>query len=254
MIRRNVFALALLASVGAIATASAATIVAPSASSNTPGNAQGPAPLRYFGAGGSRVQQVYDSSTFAGVSGPVNITAISFRPFTTPSAFAGNTVSLSDSLIRLSTTQGSGEGANQLQTTFASNVGGNEQTVYSGSLTLTTSASGAAPYPFDYTINLQNPFTYDPAQGNLLLDVQIPATATVSGAGFGFATFDTANTENDGLFSVVEINSGDAIGGQISTAGAITQFTYAAVPEPSTLTLMIAGMALISQLRRFPLN
>ena len=30
------------------------------------GNAQGPAPLRYFGTGGSRVQQIYASSYFSG--------------------------------------------------------------------------------------------------------------------------------------------------------------------------------------------
>lgn len=250
MIRWNVLASLLTAAAVVTANVQAATIVAPNSSTNTSGNAQGPAPLRYFGTGGSRVQQVYDGSTFSSISGPVTITAISFRPFTTPSAFAGDTVNLSDSLIRLSTTQQSGEGPNQLGTTFADNVGSDAQTVYSGALTLTTSAAGSAPYPFDYTINLQTPFTYDPAQGNLLLDVLVPSTASVSGSGFGFATFDTVNTVDDGVFSVVEINNGSATSGQVSTAAAITQFSYTAVPEPATCFLAIVATFLPVQMKR----
>ena len=91
-----------------------------------------------------------------------------------------------------------------------------------------------------------NPFIYNPTSGSLILDFLIPTTATVSGSGFGFLTFDTVNTLDDGIFSVVEISNGAATTGTLSTAGAITSFrteTVAAVPEPSTWAMMILGFA-----------
>lgn len=250
MLRIVICSLAATMALAHLSAASAATIVAPAGSTNTFGNAQGPAPLRFYGSGGSRTQQVYDSSAFSGVSSPITISAISFRPFTTP-GFSGNTVNVSDSLIRLSTTTGSGE-SNPLSTTFSANIGADVKTVYSGALSLTTAASGPGPYAFDYTINLQTSFTYNPAQGNLLLDLQIPTTATVSGNGaFGFVTFDTVNTVSDGIFSVLDNGNGGAGTGTASTAGAITQFTFASgVPEPSSIVLAILGALIVSRIAR----
>ena len=69
---------------------------------------------------------------------------------------------------------------------------------------------------------LQNPFIYDPSLGNLLLDVLLPVTATLTSNGlFGFTTFDQVNTLNDGIYSVLDINSGATATGIGSTAGAI---------------------------------
>lgn len=240
------FAALLLASAPAYA-----GIVAPGAA----GNAQGPAPFRFFGTGGSRVQQIYDASFFGGLQ---TITAFSFRAFpgAAPSAFFGNVLNISDVNIRLSTTGAGGEGATQASSTFASNIGADVQTVYSGALALSTAATGVGPQPFDYTVTFDTPFAYDPSQGNLLLDVLVPTNATVSGTGFGFLTFDTVNTLNDGIFSVVEINNGAATTGFLSTAGAITLFSSAAVapiPEPASWALMIAGFGLAgAAMRRRP--
>jgi hypothetical protein len=88
---------------------------------------------------------------------------------------------------------------------------------------------------------------YDPADGNLLLEVTIPSGATVSGQGFGFLTFDTVNTIDDGIYSVVNISDGGAVSGTLSTAGAITAFSVssAAVPEPSTWLMVIAGFGIL---------
>jgi hypothetical protein len=218
------------------------TVIAPGSA----GNAQGPAPLRYYGDSGSRVQQIYDGSFF---SGPVEISGLSFRayPGAAPSGFFSNSVSVSDILVRLSTTAVSANEASGLQpsATFASNLGADLTTVYSGALTLTTAATGTGPQPFDYTINFASPFSYNPAGGNLLLDVLIPVGASVSGGGFGFLTFDNANTNNDGVRSIVEINSGGATQGFLDTSAAITAFeTTAAVPEPSAWALMIGGFML----------
>ncbi len=234
-----------LAAVSALALSSSA--ISQQVVPSDPGNAQGPAPLRYFGGGGSRVQQIYSPTYFSGVQ---TINAISFRayPGSAPSFFFGNTVSASNITITAGTSTASGNDTSGLASaTFANNIF-NSQIVYTGALTLTTAATGSGAQPFDYTINFMNPFLYDPSGGSLILDFLIPSSATVSGNGFGFLTFDTANTENDGVFSVVDIFNGDATSGSLSTAGAITQFTtsqIAAVPEPSTWAMMLLGFGAI---------
>jgi hypothetical protein len=207
-----------------------------------PGNAQGPAPLTYFGSTGSHVQQIYSSDFFSGTS---TINGISFRtyPGAAPSFFAGNTVNVSNITITAGTTAASGNDSSGLPSaTFANNLMGGS-VVYSGALTLTTAADGTTN-PFDYTINFTNPFTYDSSMGSLILDFLIPTGATVSGNGFGFLTFDTANTLDDGAFSVVNIFDGSSATGTLSTAAAITQFNLAQaapVPEPATWAMMLLG-------------
>lgn len=240
------------AAVAALCTAmpaSAAVIVVPPA----PGNAQGPAPLRYYGTGGSRVQQIYASSYF---TGPQTITALSFRayPGAAPSGFFSNSVSVSNISVTAGLTGASGNDSSGLpSTTFANNITGG-QTVFSGPLTLTTAATGTGSQPFDYTISFSSPFLYDPAAGNLIFDFLVPTNATVTGGGFGFLTFDTVNSLNDGIYSVLDITNGGATTGTLSTAGAITQFTTAqvagAVPEPATWAMMLVGFGGIGMAMR----
>ena len=234
-------ALAFVASICAVP-AFAGTITTPGGA----GDAQSPTPLNYYGSGGSQTQQIYSSSFF---TGPTTITGVSFRayPGAAPSFFFSNTVSVSDLIVSLSNTSASAnENAGAPPSaTFASNVGSNATTVFSGAITLATAANGVGPQPFDYTVNFTTPFSYDPSAGNLLLDFLIPTGATVSGSGFGFLTFDTANDLNDGVFSVVNIGSGSDAAGTLSTAAAITQFhTGAAVPEPGVWAFMMAGVAM----------
>ena len=223
------------------APAYAGVIIAPGGA----GDAQSPTPLNYYGSGGSQTEQIYSSSFF---SGPTTITGVSFRayPGAAPGFFTSNTVSVSDLVVTLGTTSAS---ANENSgaapsTTFAANIGAGAQTVFSGPATLSTAATGVGPQPFDYTVNFSTPFLYNPSAGNLLLDFLIPTGATVSGSGFGFLTFDTANDLNDGVYSVVNINSGSAATGTLSTAAAITEFHIAAVPEPATWAMMICGLML----------
>lgn len=226
-----------------VAPAYAGTIVAPGGA----GDAQSPTPLNYYGSGGSQTEQIYSSSFFAG---PTTITGVSFRayPGAAPSFFTSNSVSVSDLMVSLATTSvsPSENSGTAPSTTFSDNLGAGASTVFSGAITLTTAATGSGPQPFDYTVNFSTPYDYDPAAGNLVLDFLIPTGANVSGSGFGFLTFDTANDLNDGVFSVVNINSGSATTGTLSTAAAITQFQTAAVsggvPEPATWAMMIFGL------------
>jgi hypothetical protein len=181
------------------------------------------------------------------------INGFSFRayPGAAPSSFFGNSVDISDVVIKLSTTAaGADESGSLPSATFADNLESDATTVFSGALDLATAATGTGPQPFDYTDSFSQPFLYNPADGNLLLDVAIPSGATVSGAGFGFLTFDTVNTIDDGIYSVVNISDSGAASGTLSTAGAITAFSVsAAVPEPSTWLMMITGFGILGAAR-----
>lgn len=218
------------------------TIVAPSGA----GNAQGPAPFNYYGTGGSRNQEVYGASLFGAASGPIMITEIDFRsyPGAAPSGLFGDTLNIANVNIQLSTTSFGDETGTALSTNFADNIGADVMTVYSGALTLHTTNPGS----FDYSVVLATPFLYDPTAGNLLLDVNIPVGSQVSGNGaFGFLTFDNANTINDSIYSVVNLQNGSATSGTADTSGAITQFVFTpadvtAAPEPLTLSLFGAGL------------
>lgn len=235
--------LLMMASVVLATPAVAATDIVPGPAN---GNAQSPTPFNYYGSSGSRVQQIYDSGFFPSED---LIKGFSFRayPGAAPSFFFSNSVNISDAIIRLSTTTaGANESGVLPSATFADNLGGDVKTVFSGALHLTTAATGIGAQPFDYTVNFTSPFLYDPSVGDLLLDVMIPAGATVSGSGFGFLTFDTVNTINDGVFSVVNISDGGASSGTLSTAGAITAFSITAVPEPSTWLMTVAGFSVVA--------
>jgi hypothetical protein len=220
------------------------TVVPPNAPNVS--QAQGPAPLRFPGSGGARTQQVYESQLFNNFSGARLITGFDLRAFSgaAPSIFFGNSVSVSQLEIRLSTTQRGDEG-NELSTQFNQNLGADLTSVFSGALTLRTAANGATPNPFDYSINFTNPFLYDPSLGNLLIEFLIPSTAVVSiPAGFGFLTFDTVNALNDGTFSVFSSGNGIAASGTAGTSAPVLRIRseVAQVSEPATLALMGAGL------------
>ena len=135
-------------------------------------------------------QQVYNASQF-NFSGPRTITKIAFRP-DLESGQRPFQITLSDVEIRLSTTTRSSDELNF----FCVNAGRNEKIVRRArELTLRSSASGPVDGPknFDVVIRIAS-FRYDPAEGNLLLEIR--NTGTIS-SGFQNTFLDASNVFGD---------------------------------------------------------
>ncbi|MBL8736135.1 MAG: hypothetical protein JNL12_06885 [Planctomycetes bacterium] len=112
----------------------------------------------------TRVQYVYDGSLFAG---PVTITEVAFRL----DGASGAAAKLVDCEMSMSTSPLS---LLQLSVDFASNRGANATVVLARQLlTLPAQASAAVPNAFLPPIPLTTPFSYDPAQGPLVLEVVV---------------------------------------------------------------------------------
>jgi hypothetical protein len=223
--------------------AQANLIVAPNSLETVEGNSSLLYPLACVGSGGSaRYQQVFSASEFASLNGPQLITQIAFRADASQGAssyWAGLNVQINFSTTSL--------GPDGLSSTFSSNVGPDNITVYSGWLSHTGSTFGEpVPRSFNTIIPLQTPFLYNPSAGNLLLDVK-----NLSGSSL-YWLYDAENTMGDSISSVKNLAFGPTLPsvGTPSTIGLVTQFNIYPVPEPSTLLLLVSGLTGIISLGR----
>jgi hypothetical protein len=163
---------------------------------------------------GTRYQQAYAAQDFAGL-GPISIHSIDFF-LTYPGTLGASTYSLYFSTISA--------GIDTLSNSdFNSNRGADN------ALFATVTLSGAAPPVLTFT---GTPFTYDPAAGNLLLDIIVSPGGQNGTAGFA------ANMYEPGVFSRYH-----DFGLTTISAGLVTQFDYAVVPEPSMAGLLVIGVA-----------
>jgi hypothetical protein len=130
--------------------------------------------------------------------------------------------------------------------TFDSNVGLDNTVVYGrGALALSSSFIGPAggPKTFDILITLTTPFFYNPANGNLLLDIK--------NFGGGTTTFFDAQSNNtDAVFRLYSnspgpnnVNAPTATG--FDTIGLVTEFVTV-VPEPASWALILLGGGVIA--------
>lgn len=148
------------------------SIIIPSGREASEGNSYTPLPFSpsLYGIQTQRHQQIYAAASFGANSAPQLITEIRFRP---DSGAAGKafTTTLPAVRIDLSTTP---VGIGQLSRGFDSNLGAECATVFEGPLTISSNKTGPAfgPRDFDIVIPLTTPFLYDPAQGNLLMDIR----------------------------------------------------------------------------------
>jgi hypothetical protein len=163
-------------------------------------------------------QQVYNTSQF-NFSGPRTITKIAFRP-DLESDQRPFQITLSDVEIRLSTTTRSSDGLNF----FCVNAGRNEKIVRRArELTLRSSASGPVDGPknFDVVIRIAS-FRYDPAEGNLLLEIR--NTGTIS-SGFQNTFLDASNVFGDPVSRVWQERG--PFTSTKDTIGLVTKFFFA---------------------------
>jgi hypothetical protein len=173
----------------------------------------------------NRYQQVYAAASFPSA---ILIDAFRLTPISGTDAISpGNYV------IRFSTTT---RGVDALSETFDANLGVNTQTFHSGLLGGGVRVVGSSPYLFD------------PALGNLLLDVQV-LSQTPPGPP-AFTLFAASNDETDAMSRVHQPGQGTGPA-DADSFGLITTFEYRAattVPEPSTLVLLgtaLVGVALV---------
>lgn len=190
-------------------------------------------------SGTQRYQQVYSAGDFAALApGGEYITRIAFRP--DAPAGAPFSTTLPDIRIDLSTTSASPDA---LSTTFANNVGADDTIVYGGvtgaALPLSSSFTGPArgPKDFDIIIYLTTPFFYNPAAGNLLLDVHNFAGGSITAFDAQLGMSDSISRVLTGLSGV-----GSATADSPDTAGLVTRFTTV-IPEPGTMVLAALGGA-----------
>ena len=181
-----------------------------------------------FVAGGT-YQQVYAKSAF---SGPITITQIAFASSAQGSSGPGT--GTYDFNVALSTTAA---GPNGLSTDLAANRGGDFTQVFSTPITATLTASDQ----FDLVINII-PFTYDPASGNLLLEVTINSTTQFTGgpvlyfrAGFDPSTSRAYNpagggAQTDGFGLRTRFITGAPTAASATISGQVTDANGAALP------------------------
>ena len=189
----------------------------------------GPASVRWL--------TIHDASQFGALSGPSFLTQFAYRP----DGILGQSGPRSWTLqIYASTTSRSVAG---MSTTFVENLGTNNTLVFDGTVTVTT---GNLPGPgntrqFDYVFPFTTPFLYDPAAGNLVLDLQIQANGSA-------VTFDTVSGD-PAIGRVFAFGSSTATTGDIR-ASHVTQLTF--VPEPTVAVSVLFGLGLLIAKRKRP--
>jgi len=142
---------------------------------------------------GLRIQHVYDSGDFTAqnVTYPILVTGLRWRMADNSTAswtggtYANVTISMSTAAVDyLATT-----------TNYATNHGANLAVVYSGPVTVQPGVGNGVglPGPYAVSVTLPAPFLYDPALGDLAIEVDNPSPATNWGGGT-FATMSTVSS------------------------------------------------------------
>ena len=178
-------------------------------------------------------QEVHSASVFESLgAGPFVITGAAWRPDVSVSL--PHSARWPELIVRLSATT---KDADSLSTTFADNYGADGFTeVFDGSLQLQTDGEprgDGLPHDFDYVIEFDTPFLYNPEQGNLLFETKFPTFPTDSPVWPWLDASDVAKY-------VYSLESANAEEGALGDGVFVLQFTI--IPEPSTVALAALGL------------
>lgn len=177
-----------------------------------------------------RIQQLVPASDFASLP-ELNHLLVAFNYRADRSQRSSADWGIGTEQIWMSTTP-----LDVLTNVFADNHGADKILVYDGPINYSLLGTGPANGPRDIANGprLQTPFPYDPSQGNLLIDrLVIRDNPTPQ------ANIDVHLTQTERLL----INDVDAHSatGDLLTSGAVFQFEFATVPEPTSMSL--AGLS-----------
>jgi Ig-like domain-containing protein/cohesin domain-containing protein len=163
----------------------------------------------------SRHQVVFGAAEFPPY--PIVINEIQWRPDSFMGGPASNVV-ITNFQINLSTTAHS---ADALDSAFSQNIGPDDTTVFSGTLNLSTAflTLSNGTKAFDINVPLQNTFTYNPANGNLLVDVR-------NFSGSDGNIFDNGAASSSDTVSRLVTTDVNGDNGTPDTAGSVLQITF----------------------------
>jgi len=230
MHRQLLLLCSLIAFLGMHSIARGDTIVVPLTDTAAEGNSN-------LTTGSVRIQQVSPSFAFSGFSGPLKIVQIAFRP----DGLGGVPFQTTNPNLQfnLSTTTLPENPFGALNLTFDENIGTDDTIVRTGPATYGTANIGpiGGPKLFDIVFPFSTPFIYDPARGNLLLDIR-------SVGAFAPQNFDVDATQADGVSIIFGPLSSPI--GEFDASGFVTQFTFTTVSEPATSMSLLTGLAVMA--------
>jgi hypothetical protein len=178
-------------------------------------------------------QQVYSAGAF---SGPLSISAETFYWFFAQTYGGTDTLLGGTYAFTLSTTSAPVDGLDS--SCLSCNLGADATQV----LTYSVPAGGLS-FPASYTLVNTTPFDYDPANGNLLLQVAVTNQDDVPNySGNSYVDADDTGALTSRAYAFAGSNSGFA-----DSTGLVTTFSSGpiSVPEPSPLSLMAGGLLLL---------
>jgi len=188
----------------------------------------------------------YDNGPSQFPSGQIYITGYTWRA--SPGTGALSVTLTGNIYLSTSPNWPNSNGHTLISTTFANNIGGNNQLVFSGTTTVSAVACATpGPCAFGNNIVFQNAFPYNPANGPLLIDEEI-SNFTGNGGQFDVQDCNLAtNCQTATLLGALNATTGTLGGG----GSDIKQFTYTttppitATPVPPSVLLTLAGLACV---------
>jgi len=173
-----------------------------------------------------RYQQIFDASQFAAI--PPGGAYLSSFWFRSDCSLNNGGVILSNLQMNLSTTQKTPDG---LSATFAENTGSDDIKVFGPGQFITSAAGATCPGPdvFDDILDFATPFFYNPAKGNLLMDIRVYPGLFLQNPGF-FAN-DGANTLGDSISRAYASTVDATVATQVDTSGIVTRIRFDPVPS-----------------------